>query len=423
MRISIRPIFTFLFFSIVSGTAFSGGFQVALQGEKQTGMAHCGAGLALDGATLFFNPGGLAFVERNSIHAGFSAIMARFTYQESAPGQYSASNQFRVSPPFNIYGHYSVGKNKRFSIGLGVYTPFGSRVAYDPDWKGQFMLRELALKAIFVQPTFSMKVTDWLGVGFGPVIASGSVELKKAIPAQFPDGTYGQASLAGGGSGYGFNAGVFVKSPDKKLSAGLSYRSSLLFNAPNGSATFSVPDNLAEYFPNTTFSAKIKLPSTTTLGLGYKLSEKITLALDINFVGWAVYDTLAFDFAIETDKLKDQHSPREYKNVFVFRLGGQYEIKPNFTLRAGAYFDMTPVQNGYITPETPDANKMCFTGGLSYILKDRVGIDLSFLYVEGFKREAVNYENNFGGIFKARAFIPGIGFNVLLDGKKATQMN
>ena len=326
MRFSFRPIITFSLFSMLLAPAIAGGFQVALQGEKQTGMGHCGAGLALDGATLFFNPGALSFVQKNSVHAGFSAIMARFTYHEFAPGQYSASNQFGVSPPFNIYGNYNIGKERRFSLGLGVYTPFGSRVTYASDWKGQFMLRELALKAIFVQPTFSVKITEWLGIGFGPVIASGSVELKKAIPAQFSDGTYGQANLAGGGSGYGFNTGIFAKSPTGKWSAGISYRSSVLFNAPNGNATFSVPDNLEEYFPTTTFSAKIKLPSTTTLGLGYKLNEKITLALDVNYAGWSVYDTLGFDFKVETDKLKDQRSPREYKNVCVFRLGGQYEI-------------------------------------------------------------------------------------------------
>lgn len=413
MRIFPRAHFIILVFSFLSETVFAGGFQVGLQGEKQTGMAHCGVGLALDGATLFFNPGGLSFVERNGIHAGFSAIMARISYRELAPGQYSASNQFGVSPPFNLYGNYRIGKSRRISLGLGAYTPFGSHVAYDPDWKGQFMLRELSLRAIFIQPTFSIKITDWLGIGAGPVMASGSVALKKGIPAQFSDGTYGEASLSGSGSGFGFNAGIFAI-PSEKWSIGLSYRSGVAFKAPNGSATFSVPDNLSEYFPATTFSAKLRLPSTTSLGIAHKLNEKITLALDINFVGWSVYDTLAFDFKDETDKLHDQHSPREYKNAFIFRMGGQYLVRKNLALRAGAYLDMTPVKNGYITPETPDANKIGFTGGLSWTIKDRFGIDLSFLYVEGFKRTAMNYENNFGGIFKARAFIPGLGLNVLL---------
>jgi hypothetical protein len=36
---------------------FAGGFQINLQGQKQTGMGHTGTGLLLDGAPLFFNPG------------------------------------------------------------------------------------------------------------------------------------------------------------------------------------------------------------------------------------------------------------------------------------------------------------------------------------------------------------------------------
>jgi long-chain fatty acid transport protein len=60
---------------------FAGGFQVNLQGQKQTGMAHTGVGLPLDNAALVLNPGALIFVDSlGSFSAGASFIIPRTIY-------------------------------------------------------------------------------------------------------------------------------------------------------------------------------------------------------------------------------------------------------------------------------------------------------------------------------------------------------
>ncbi|MCB9230443.1 MAG: outer membrane protein transport protein [Bacteroidia bacterium] len=401
---------------LAGNSLFAGGFQVNLQGQKQTGMAHTGAGLALDAATIFFNPAGMSFLDQSSLNVGSSPIFGRVAYREPYPGQYTASTEPGISTPFAAYGHWKFSKDDKFSLGLGVYTPFGSRVLYADDWKGQFLLREISLKAIFFQPTFSYRFNDKIGIGVGFVFAKGSVALRKAIPIQFSDGSYGEASLSGSGQGYGFNAGIYYK-PTDKISLGLTHRSVVPFVANDGTAQFTVPDSAAAFFPNTSFSATLGLPSSTTLGIGYQATEKLSLALDVQFVGWSVYDTLGFDFQQNTDKLKDQASAREYKNAFIFRAGAQYALSDHISLRGGAYFDMTPVQDGYITPETPDANKLGISVGGTVQIGQYVAVDASFLWVEGMIRTAGNLETNFSGTFKARALIPGIGVNVLFPGK------
>jgi len=75
----------------------------------------------------------------------------------------------------------------------------------------------------------------------------------------------------------------------------------------------------------------------------------------------------------------------------------------------GAYFDQSPVKAGYLTPETPDENKIGITAGITLNLTKMIHIDGSLLYIEGMKRTDTNIETGFGGTYKSKAVVPGIG--------------
>jgi len=404
----------------------AGGFQVNLQGQKQTGMGHTGTALILGPSSSFFNPGAFSFLETNSIVLGASFIIPKTQYLEPYPGIYTTETEKAVGTPFTLYSSFRPGKvygksdslghrDKKVSklnFGFAAYTPFGSGIKYPDDWKGQFVLREMKLTTIFLQTTVAYRINDKIGFGLAYIYALGSFKLRKGVPVHNQQSEYGEGELEGKGSGHGFNVGLYIKA-HKKLSFGLSYRSSVKFKAEDGSAKFTVPASLKEYFPNTSFKATIKLPSVTSLGIAVIPKENLTIAFDVNFVGWSIYDSLNIDFEENTEKLDDIHSARNYKNVFAFRLGAQYLLNENVTIRAGAYCDMTPVRDGYLTPETPGTNKYGITAGASFKLSEHYNIDLSFLYLEGAKRTDINLETSFGGTWKSRAFIPGFALQYI----------
>ena len=84
-------------------------------------------------------------------------------------------------------------------------------------------------------------------------------------------------------------------------------------------------------------------------------------------------------------------------------------------------FTMAPVQDGYMTAETPDNNRMGFTAGLGYSFGD-LQLDLSFLYINSAERQqtqaqaeaAGTYDPETGsrdvllGTYKLNVLIPGI---------------
>lgn len=401
-----------IFFFIVFTTSLivAGGFQVNLQGQKQTGMGHTGTGLLLDNASILFNPGAVSFLDSlRGISFGASFIMPRTTYLAPYPGTYSANIEHHTGTPITLYAVYKFKKSAKWNLGLGIYNPFGSRIQWADNWSGNALMREMDLKTFFIQPTFSYKVSDKLGIGAGFIYATGSFSLRKGIPLQDSLGNYGEGKLSGKASGYGFNAGMYYKATDK-FSIGIDYRSQVKVKIDGGTAEFTVPSSVANYFPNTTFSTGINLPQVATLGFGYVMNSKIKLAVDINYIGWKSYDSLIIDFADNTEKLADIHSARMYHNSYIFRLGGQYKLNEKWTVRLGAYYDMSPVQAGYLTPETPDADKLGLTTGVSFNVTKKIHIDASLLYIEGMKRTDTNKETQFSGTYKSKAVVPGFSF-------------
>lgn len=385
--------------------ALAQGYQVNLQGQVQQGMASAGTALIQDGAALFYNPGGMSFLEKNSVSIGATATIANgiftdkninSTYKTTSPTTF----------PFTGYAVYGVGKEKRIKLGLGAYTPFGSVIQWEDGWSGRFVLTKLQLQSIFIQPTISYKINEQFGFGAGFVYSTGKVDLQRDLPVTDANGNFGTAHLSGKASGFGFNAGLYFKATDK-LSFGLSYRSQVNMKVKNGDATFSVPPSLASSFPNTTFNASLPLPSVTTFGVAFKPTEKLSLALDINYVGWNVYDTLGFDYANNTAALSDTKSARQYKNSMTFRFGGQYMLMDALALRLGIAYAVSPIQDGYVTPETPDASRMVYTAGIGYTFKDKFGFNASFLF-EYLKRTDTNKESNLSGTYKTIVCAPGL---------------
>src|SRR5882762_3566773 len=195
--------------ALVPVLAFAQGFQVNVEGQKQIGMGHTGTGILQDGASVFFNPGAVAMLPENYLQAGISPLFFKSDFNPSG-----TSDQFRtkdkVATPFSAYAVWGP-KNSRWKLGLGVYTPYGGLTDWGNEWTGKYTLESLDLKAIYFQPTLSVKLTDFLSVGAGFVYNHGSVDLTRAIPLVNSSGQTGQAELKGNGHGYGWNAGVYIK--------------------------------------------------------------------------------------------------------------------------------------------------------------------------------------------------------------------
>lgn len=397
----------FAIISMLSSSAFmqAQGFQVNLQGQKQQAMGGAGAALPQDAAAVFFNPGSVSFLKGNSATLGVSPTIANAKFQDANTNVVDQTKS-PVSYPFTAYTAFCFKDSSNLKFGLGVYTPFGSTIQWENGWAGRFALTRLQLFAVFIQPTVSYKITDKIGVGGGFVYSTGKVNLQKDLPIIDNNGNYASATLDGKANGYGYNLGIYYK-PTEKLSIGLTYRSQVNMKVDAGTAKFTVPSALSDQFPNTTFKSSLPLPQVATLGFAYKATDKLNLVFDANFIGWQAYKKLEFDYKDTTSTLQNTVSERNYKNTFSFRLGGQYQVTEKFIARLGVAYLITPIKDGYVTPEVPDASRLNVMGGIGYKVTNRLIVDASFTF-ENLKRKDTNKETNLSGTYKTYISIPGI---------------
>ena len=387
--------------------AMAQGFQVNLDGQKQIGMGHTGTGLLQDGASVLFNPGAVAMLPQNYAQAGISPLLFESAFQSAGSNVTYKSNN-KVATPFNAYAVWGPA-HSNFKFGFGIYTPFGGLTDWGQSWEGKYSLESLNLKAIYFQPTVSYKINDDISIGAGFVYNDASVDLTNAIPVQGAAGQDGQAELKGSGHGFGYNAGIFVDT-HSQFTIGLTYRSQVNTKISGGSAIFTnIPASLASSFPaNDQFSSQIPLPSTTSLGFGYYPNKQWTVALDLNYVNWSVYKSLDFAYTAPVNGAAVTSEARNYKDAFDFRLGAEYKCCPKAAIRVGGGYATTSVQDGYVSPEAPDANRIYGTVGIGYKVCTKLDLDASFEYENLMSRTQTNFQTGLAGTFKTNVFIPGV---------------
>ena len=392
-----------LLFAIATWSAHAGGYQVRLQGQKQTGIGLIGTPFNFGASSMFYNPGALSMMKNKyDFSLGASFIMGKAVFQKDAT-DYQAKTDNPIGTPFYFYGAGKI--TDKLAVGLGVYTPFGTSTKWDDDWAGQMLIQNISLQAIYYQLTASYQINEKIGIGAGFVYATGKVKLNKALPYN-----NSEANLEGNTGNIGFNVGVYFK-PNDKFSFGIDYRSKIIMKMEDGDATFTVPSALSSNLPkDNKFDAELPMPANLDFGLAFNVNEKLTLAAEVNWVMWSTYDSLIFTFK-ESGDLLNSANPREYKDSWIIRIGGQYKLNDKLTFRAGGYYDPTPTNEKYFNPETVSLNTIGLTLGLSYQPIENLSIDLSYLHLLGQEAEKAYEPDNFSGTYKTQTAIPGIGIS------------
>jgi len=400
----------------VATSAFAGGYRVALQGQKALGMGHTGVAMTDSSEVVFFNPAGMVFLKNEmDISGGVTLIDSEAKYQNQDTNT-TAQTDNPIGTPISFY--LSTKYNEKIAYGVGVYTPYGNSVEWPTDWAGSHLVNSIELKAIYIQPTISYKFNDQYSIGFGPTYVVGGVEFNRNLSTALVDENGNRSNVtieASGITAWGYNIGFLAK-PTKKYSVGISYRSQVDMKARGESADFqNIPTSMQSTFPDTTFDANLVLPAELTLGIAYNFSPETVLAFDINRTYWGAYESLDVQF---NNSAGLSSNPRNYKDVNIYRLGIQHNLSEKTTIRGGAYYDESPIQDGYFTPETPRNDSLGLTAGASYYVTKSLELDFSFLYLmfDEFNGSYDHYDQSgttisFAGDYKSQVIAIGFGLN------------
>lgn len=406
------------------------GYQVNLQSARQTGMGHVGTALKLGAESMFFNPAGVSFMNsRFDVSFGATAVMATVDYRNNS---LTASTDNPTSTPLFFQAAYKI--SDKFAAGLSVTTPYGSTLEWGDEWYGAALVQKISLQSFNVQPTVSYRVTDKLSVGAGMMINFGDVSLSKAV---IPSNTFastvgmehGAASInidGTAGAQYGFNLGVMYDF-SSRFTMGLSYRSKVNLEVDGGSVSYTYGEGAEQVlaavgaalgasvlpaYDESTFSSSMPMPANLTLGAAYRVNDKLLLSADLQRVFWSAYESLDITFDYNGDVTK---STKDYDDTIIIRLGAEYNVCDCLDVRAGVYFDESPVQSAHYSPETPGMDKYGFSAGVTIRPTSFMAIDLSCLYIYGTERygeetySSMGQSVTFSGNYTSNAFAPSLG--------------
>ena len=416
----MKKLLSLAVFSLALTTAYAGGYRVSLQGQRALAMGHTGVAVVNSAELAFFNPAGLVYLENKlNVSVGGFGVFADVSYQNVNDGTSSQTNS-GVGTPVYLYASYKL--TDWLTGGLAVYTPYGSSVEYPDDWAGSHLVNNIELQAIFIQPLLSLKINEFFSVGGGPIFVTGSVNFNRNANRTLTDEQGNRSNITVDDSGvteWGYSISALFN-PTKNFRIGANYRSEIILNSTEGTATAAnFPNSPLVPFENGDlgFEASLPLPAELTIGLSYEFCDKFTFAFDYTRAYWDVYTDLNIQFSNGVESL----NPRNYKNASSYRFGLQYEATDRITLRGGYYFDESPIRPGFFSPETPRNDSNGYTGGISFQVTDHLAIDASFLYLRFEEVEASYdfYQENgqnvpFGGTYKSSAFAPGIGLTYSL---------
>ena len=110
-------------------------------------------------------------------------------------------------------------------------------------------------------------------------------------------------------------------------------------------------------------------------GISQKLGQNWTLMGDVVWTRWSSFDKI---------EIRDNigalvaYSPQNYKDVFRYSVGLQYDVG-KWTFRGGYAYDNTPVRNSVDrTPRLPDEDRQTLGVGLGYKWSERQRFDIAY---------------------------------------------
>nr|MBI3611838.1 outer membrane protein transport protein [Nitrospirota bacterium] len=407
VRARLIAVWVSVILAWLGSEAFAGGLTFSEHGAKATGMANAFAGQADDPSALHYNPAGITQLPGTQVMIGTSVVYLDTTFRSSTTGESTQlQDQFPIIPHLFITHKFKTWD--KLSIGLGITTPFGLVIDWPDNWSGRFDSINAKFRATIIQPTVAYQVMDNLSVAAGLRYANVAAEFQQ----KFNVGT-GESKARvfdATANPIGWNVGLLYKLPARyATSVGLQFRSEIQAKL-NGELEVSGP--AAALFKPTKAYSSFKMPPQFVLGVSTKVIPNWTINADIEWEGWSTIGAIPLHFQSTSDSAVNQQAldtpgSKLWRNSYVYRLGAEYKPsgKP-YALRAGYFFDETPIPDNTFDTNIPNANLHAFTVGSGYewTIKrpwlETLGFDIAYLIGFYEKRSIDNSTldpNNKGG--------------------------
>ncbi|MGC1956085.1 MAG: outer membrane protein transport protein [Pseudolabrys sp.] len=381
----LRAISALGLLAVASAQANAGGFAVHEQSTYGQGTSF--AGIAAGGAlsSMFWNPATMTQFAGKGLEVGGSAL---FPYAANTPLPAPAPTLF--GSPFGggtfdtgndalvANGYFTYQFTPNLWLGMSLNSPFGLSASFPDLWAGRdYGANSSKLVTYNAAPSLAYRFNDWISVGIGAQIQYAKATLNKGATVGPPP--FADTTLHGDGWAYGLTAGVTL-TPTPTTTIGIGYRSALNQDIDGSLLT----TGLIAPFSNGSIHTTVNLPDIVSLGVRQRVTPQFTLLGTAEWTNWSRIGTSNVLTASGAPALVGPAAvtiPFQYKDGWFFALGGEYQWSDRLTLRAGAAYEISPIDDRVRIPLIPDNNRVWASIGASWQVFRGFSFDLAYSHI------------------------------------------
>lgn len=370
--------------ALASSQLLASGFALNEQSVSGMGTGFAGRSSAADDAsTIYGNPAGMSRLKREQVTVGGAAVIAKTDIKggSNLGGETDGDMVPVVGVPM---GYYVKPLDEHWSVGFGVYVPFGLVTDYGSDDAARYWGKKSHVQVVTFQPTVSYAFNDRVSIGFGPTINRIEGELGSSlINPLTPGRNDGEVKIKGDDTAVGYNIGIMVQATDSTR-LGLTYHSMVDYKL-EGKTRVSTP--LIGPFNGDKFDAslKIKTPESVDLSITHELDDQWTLYAGSTWTRWSRLE----DITVQNDvpgplvgsAFETITEEQNWHDTWAHAIGASYKLNKAWTLRTGFTVDQSPTNNHDRSPRIPTGDRKIFSVGAGWSPTDDMTIDVAYSYL------------------------------------------
>ncbi|MEM7530348.1 MAG: outer membrane protein transport protein [Pseudomonadota bacterium] len=357
---------------LTATNAAGGAFQLNERSAKSQGMSFADSvSGAKDPSYAGFNPAALTKVQGLQMSGNASGVFpisdgettepifnGEPISRDDAPAGFELDTNADRSGfiPANAIGYRL---NEDVAIGITVNAPFGLSTENPDNFVGAADGIQSNLLTVNVSPAIAWTVSDKFALG-----ASVNILYLDARLTSTP------IALDGDSAEIGYSVGTLIE-PLDGTQIGIAYHSGYDFEVNVEAILSPEAPGFLGGLAGQEFDAAVEasLPATFQAGITQEIGENARLSAEFRYIFWSAFDsidTTLFGITVE--------DPQNYEDAIFAAVGGEYDLTPTTTLRAGMAWDQSPTVDTTSladedlgrTVRVPDADRLWFSVGASH---------------------------------------------------------
>lgn len=340
----------------------------------------------------YYNPAGLIRSTQQSFTFGVTGINKSVEYdpaagdnfppdpedKDSTAVYYQYDNQFNNGKPMAIpEGGFVRPIGENFVLAIGLTTPTAPTLSFDVDGAGRYGLVDLAIINATFGPSIAWRMTPWLTLGVGAQAQMLSIHESIVITTTGDDSVAGDIFVDArvqDNFASSYNLGLLLQ-PTSWLTLGAAYQPGVRFLAKGGLSLDLTGNPFAtlageDVLTDDAVSIAINLPSVIRAGVMIHPGERMELEASVVLERWSELSEITLsniDIDIGPIPAPDEIAlPSALQDTLSLRLGGEYALDEQLSLRAGGLVESAAVATSDLTLSMTDLPKMMLATGASY---------------------------------------------------------